>query len=282
MLDRRTFLFAASAVFAPLQVQAGLRERIAARQEERRAGKAKSSRPVTVSYGPALLDIYAPQDARNAPVFIHVHGGGWRNGNRKYVQSKPEWFTKNGWVFVSIDYRLLPEAPVIVQAKDVEAAYRWVRANIGQHGGDPSRIAVSGHSAGCHLVALTGCRGGLAGAKALVLSDVDVYDIAAQAERNGLRSMHKEAFSDPALWAELSPITYASGYKHMPMLIAWSRVKGHKRSALEFAAALRKGGTHVETFDGSSYSHFSINRKFGNENGGMTGATMDFLSRHVG
>jgi hypothetical protein len=114
-----------------------------------------------------------------------------------------------------------------------------------------------------------------------VLSDVDVYDIAAQAERNGLRSMHKEAFSDPALWAELSPITYASTAKHMPILIAWSRVKGHKRSALDFAAALKKGGTHVETFDGSSYSHFSINRNFGNENGGVTAASMDFLNRFV-
>ena len=281
MLDRRSFLLAASAMLFTIPAEAGLRERIAARQQERRVGKAKSIKPVTVSYGPALLDIYAPQNAGNVPVFIHVHGGGWKNGNRKYVQSKPEWFLKNGWVFVSIDYRLLPEAPVTTQAKDVEAAYRWVRANIGQHGGDPARIAISGHSAGCHLVALTGCRGGLPGAAALVLSDVDIYDIARQAERNGLRSMHKEAFSDPALWAELSPITYASTTRHMPILIAWSRVKGHKRSALEFAAALEKGGTHVETFDGSSYSHFSINRNFGKESGGVTAATMDFLNRFV-
>ena len=281
MLDRRTFLLAASALFVALPAEAGLRERISARKEERLIGKAASAKPVTVSYGPALLDIYAPDNARNAPVFIHVHGGGWKNGNRKYVQSKPEWFTQNGWVFVSIDYRLLPEAPVTVQAKDVEAAYAFVRANVGRYGGDPSCIAVSGHSAGCHLVALTGCRGGLAGAKALVLSDVDVYDIAAQAERNGLRSMHKEAFPDPALWSELSPITYASTAKRMPMLIAYSRMKGHKRTALEFAAALKKGGTHAEIFDGSSYSHFSINRNFGNENGGVTAATMDFLERFV-
>ena len=50
----------------------------------------------------------------------------------------------------------------------VEPGYRLL-ANIGQHGGDSARIAVSGHSAGCHLVALTGCRGGLPGAAALVL-----------------------------------------------------------------------------------------------------------------
>jgi acetyl esterase/lipase len=282
MLHRRTFLLAAAALLLAFPAESGLRERLLERraQSNGRAGGGKL-KPVTESYGPALLDIFAPQNGRNMPVFIHVHGGGWRNGNRKYVQSKPEWFTGNGWVFVSIDYRLLPQAPVTTQAKDVEAAYRWVRSNISQYGGDPSRIAVAGHSAGCHLVALTGCRGGLPGAKALVLSDVDVYDIAAQAERNGLRPMHKEAFPDPALWPELSPITYASTRRHMPMMVIYSRVRGHKRSAAEFAAALKKGGTHAELYDGSAYSHFSINRDFGAEKGGVTAATMDFLSRFV-
>lgn len=280
MFHRRAFLFAAAASFLAAPAHAGLRERLAARREERQNGKGAALKPVTADYGPALLDIYTPANARNAPVFIHVHGGGWRNGNRKYVQSKPEWFTKNGWVFVSIDYRLLPQAPVTTQANDVETAFSWVKANIGQHGGDPSRIAVSGHSAGCHLVALTGCRGGLPGAKALVLSDVDVYDISAQAERGALKQVHKDAFPDPALWAELSPITYASNAR-VPMLIAYSRVRGHKRSATEFAAAVKKGGAHVELFDGSAYSHFSINRDFGSESNSITAATMDFLARYV-
>lgn len=281
MFQRRTLLLAAIAAIVSPGAYAFERKQAIRDKPGRKAERRKQAlKPVTQSYGPALLDIYRPEGTANAPVFIHVHGGGWRNGTRKYVQSKPDWFVKNGWVFVSIDYRMLPDAPVAMQADDVAAGYRWVRDNIRHFGGDASRLVVSGHSAGCHLVALTGCRGDLAGAKALVLCDVDVYDIQAQADRNALRQVHKDAFSDPAQWKALSPITYAN-VPRMPMLIAYSRVRGHERSAIEFSAALKKGGTHVELFDGSRYSHFSINRSFGAESGGFTAATMDFLKRFV-
>jgi acetyl esterase/lipase len=246
-------------------------------KDQQNAGRIK---PITKSYGPALLDIHAPQGAANAPVFVHVHGGAWRIGTRKFVQSKPTWFVKHGWVFVSIDYRKLPQAPVATQADDVAAAYRWVQANIAQYGGNPSRIAVSGHSAGCHLTALTGCRGDLQGAKALVLCDVDVYDIQALADRRGLRKLHKEAFPGPTQWKALSPTTFADR-PHMPMLVVYSNVRGHKRSATEFANALKQSGTQAELYDGSAYNHFSINRSFGEEEGGFTGATMAFLKKYV-
>ncbi len=283
MLDRRTLLLSLAIAGAfPQFANAGVLEKLKARREQQAADKPNNKRikPITLDYGPALLDVYAPEGATRLPVFIHLHGGGWRNGTRTYVQSKPAWFVKNGWVFVSIDYRMLPEAPVSTQADDVAAAYRWVRKHIGEYGGDASRIVVSGHSAGCHLTALTGCRGDLNGAKALVLCDVDVYDIREQADRDALRQVHKDAFSDPSQWKALSPITYATR-PHMPMLIAYSSVRGHKRSAVEFSAALKKGGTNVELYDGSAYSHFSINRGFGNETGGFTGATMAFLDKYV-
>lgn len=283
MLNRRNFVSAAFfASLLPTAAQAGLRERIQARKAEKQAQPGRAANPVTLDYGPALLDIYAPNGASNLPVFIHIHGGGWRNGNRKHVQSKPDWFVRNGYVFVSIDYRLLPEAEVATQAKDVEKAYAFVRANIAQYGGDPARIAVSGHSAGCHLAALTGIRGGLPGAKALVLCDVDVYDIAKQAERGALRNVHKQEFTDPSQWKALSPMTYVGTRRHPPVLIAYSRVKGHKQSALEFAAKLKAAGTRTEVFDGSAYSHAAINKGFGAETGGYTAATMAFLDSALG
>ena len=282
MLTRRHFLAASFiSTLVPAAAEAGLRERIQSRKNSKNNEATSGVKPVTLDYGPALLDVYSQDGGSNLPVFIHVHGGGWRNGNRKYVQSKPEWFVRNGWVFVSIDYRMLPEAEVATQAEDVEAAYAYVRANIAEHGGDPARIAVSGHSAGCHLTALTGMRGGLPGAKALVLCDVDVYDIAAQAGRGALRNVHKKAFHDPSQWSALSPVTHVGSRRHPPVLIAYSKVRGHKRSALEFAARLEAVGTKTEVFDGSAYSHFAINRNFGEETGGFTAATMDFLSRTV-
>jgi acetyl esterase/lipase len=279
MLNRRFLLIStALATLIPRVAQAGLRDRLKAQREGDETGKTKKSSPVTVDYGPALLDIYAPEGARNLPVFMHVHGGAWKFGSRKNVQAKPRWFMDQGYVFVSIDYRMLPDAHVATQADDIEAAYAYVRTHIAKHGGDPARIAVSGHSAGCHLVALAGMRGGLPGTKALVLNDVDVYDIQRQADIGVLRDLHYEAFPDKALWKTLSPATYVAGRTHPPVFIAYSKIKSHKQSAIEFTEKLRAAGTQVSLYDGSAYSHFAINRNFGNEENGLTGAVKAFLA----
>ncbi|MGH3281896.1 MAG: alpha/beta hydrolase, partial [Trebonia sp.] len=58
-----------------------------------------------------------------------------------------------GWVGVTITYRLAPEFTWPSGAQDVAAAVAWVRDNIASYGGDPSRIVVAGHSAGCVHVA---------------------------------------------------------------------------------------------------------------------------------
>jgi acetyl esterase/lipase len=289
MLTRRSFAVSLAA-FTLLPALAEARERgelLRRWREKRKAGaqaeaaakrQGKSNDKVTVSYGPAKLDIYAAPGAKGQPVVMFVHGGGWENGNRGYVQKKPEFFLKNGYVFVSIDYRMLPEADVATQAKDVEAAYAYVRANIARHGGDPARIAVMGHSAGCHLAALTGIRGGLPGVAALVLNDSEAYDVAAAASSGRKDRIYGKAFPDPALWRALSPVTYSGAGRHPAVLIAYSKFRGHREAAQSFAAKLKAAGTKVTLYDGRAYSHFSINRSFGTEEGGMTGATMEFLS----
>ena len=243
---------------------------------------ARAARPVTLSYGPAKLDVYAPLNANGLPVLFFIHGGGWKNGTRKYVQSKPEFFLNKGYVFVSIDYRMLPQAEVAVQAQDVEAAFAYVRANIGKYGGDPDRIAVMGHSAGCHLAALTGLRGGLPGVAALVLNDVENYDLEAFMKAGRKPWLYGEAFSDPAQWHVLSPTTYISSGRHPPIMIAYSSVRGHQEAATTFARKLKAAGASVSVYDGRAYSHFAINRGFGDEEGGMTGATMAFLKGVLG
>ena len=60
-----------------------------------------------------LIDIYpGPTGDNRAPVIIFVHGGGWRIGSRRGVHFKPEFFWNAGYLFCSIDYRLLPDNPV--------------------------------------------------------------------------------------------------------------------------------------------------------------------------
>jgi hypothetical protein len=109
------------------------------------------------------LDVHTAGDEsgtadHGAPVLVFVHGGGFVGGD-KHVPGMPmydhigAWAVRNDWVGVTITYRLAPEHTWPSGAQDVAAAVQWVRDNIAAYGGDPSRIVLVGHSAGCVHVA---------------------------------------------------------------------------------------------------------------------------------
>jgi len=101
-----------------------------------------------------VLDIYAPAGAKNLPVVFWIHGGGWQQGDKTDVKLKPQWFMDHGFVFVSTNYRLLPEVDMGTLIRDVAKAAGWVSKHIAEHGGDPKRVLVGGHSAGAQLAAI--------------------------------------------------------------------------------------------------------------------------------
>ncbi len=103
-----------------------------------------------------VLDIYTPERAPDGclPVMFWIHGGGWQTGDKSDVALKPKVLTERGFVFVSTNYRLLPEVEMDVLIRDVATSLGWVHRNIAGYGGDPTRIFVGGHSAGAQLAAL--------------------------------------------------------------------------------------------------------------------------------
>ncbi|QKW33472.1 alpha/beta hydrolase [Actinomadura sp. NAK00032] len=114
-----------------------------------------------LSYGPAgkrnLLDLYRHRSRpTGAPVLIHLHGGGYKSGH-KNSQALPllRHLAERGWVCISANYRLLPEAAEfgdhLVDAKRLIA---WVREHGHSYGADPDRIFLAGSSAGAHLSAM--------------------------------------------------------------------------------------------------------------------------------
>lgn len=115
-----------------------------------------------LSYGEAgrrnRLDVWKkadlPADGK-APVLLQVHGGGWVIGN-KNQQAMPlmSHLCDQGWVCVSINYRLSPRATWPDHIVDVKRALAWVKGNIADHGGDPDFVAITGGSAGGHLSSL--------------------------------------------------------------------------------------------------------------------------------
>lgn len=101
-----------------------------------------------------VLDIYSSKDFKNLPVVFWIHGGGWQTGDKSDVQEKPVYFISRKMVFVSTNYRLLPEVEMGELIRDVAKSLRWVQDNISEYGGDPKQIYVMGHSAGAQLAAI--------------------------------------------------------------------------------------------------------------------------------
>jgi acetyl esterase/lipase len=102
------------------------------------------------------LDIYKPrQPGTNRPVLLQIHGGAWVIG-KKDEQGLPlmAHLAARGWVCVAPNYPLSPKATWPEHLIALKRALAWTRANIAEHGGDPSFIAVTGGSAGGHLAAM--------------------------------------------------------------------------------------------------------------------------------
>ena len=101
-------------------------------------------------------DIYLPKNpiAKPTPCIVMIHGGGWRGGVKGLLKPQSTYFAERGLAAVSIDYRLLDDAPFPACIEDCKAAVRWVRGNAEKYGFDPQRLGVMGGSAGGHLSAM--------------------------------------------------------------------------------------------------------------------------------
>lgn len=106
------------------------------------------------------VDIYRPRKPADkpAPVLVFAHGGAWTNGYKEWMGLMAPSLTAAGIVFVSVSYRLAPEHRWNLMLDDCLDAAAWVHKNIQKFGGDPERLALGGHSAGGHLMALAALR----------------------------------------------------------------------------------------------------------------------------
>ena len=89
-----------------------------------------------------------------APVLIFFYGGGWVKGDRAAYAFAARAFASQGFVVVVPDYRKVPDARFPAFVEDGAEAVRWTHDHIADFGGDPNRIAIAGHSAGAHTVAM--------------------------------------------------------------------------------------------------------------------------------
>jgi acetyl esterase/lipase len=227
------------------------------------------------------LDVYSPAGLKGAPIMVYVHGGAWSRGDKGAVHLKADYFTRAGWVFVSVNYRLPPAGRFPDNVKDVAAAVAWAWSHGAEYGGDRNQIFLLGHSAGCHLASLVATDGRylleaglpLTAIKAVVALDTQAYDIGKVMETRA-PELYEQAFgNDPETHAEASPIYHiAKGKGIPPFLVCYSRGAGQQtnpvraQSAKAFVAALVAAEVRAEWVDASDRDHAAINRQFGDPN----------------
>jgi acetyl esterase/lipase len=231
-----------------------------------------------------VLDIYAPDGGKNLPVVFWIHGGGWQAGDKSDVQIKPRVFAERGFVFVSTNYRLLPEVKMEVLIQDVAKSLGWVHTNISAHGGDPKRIFVMGHSAGAQLAALLciddrylKAEGvGFDVLKGCVPVDGDTYDVPAIIMTAEIRQTvhglplpefgHRVKFgNDPKKHIDLSAVTHVSQGKGIPPFLIL-HVSGHPdvtAQARRLGTALSQAEIPVTVFGASETTHKKLNTDLG-------------------
>lgn len=265
----------------------------------RTAGKANKQSPTDLSYGPHErqgVDFFSPAQpsptlGERPPLIAFVHGGGWSFGNRTQTNHyKPAYFTQQGYAYASIGYRVLPEAEVEEQAKDVARGLRHLREQAETLGFDPDRIVLMGHSAGAHLAALVStdpqyAGEDLAAIAGVILLDGAGYDVAENMRIRGRASrIYDRAFgSDPDRQATLSPISHVAS-PHAPEWLVL-HVAGLARSQSQSVAlgdALIGEGASAEVVAISNSDHGRMNRELGNGSDNAAPHVARFLARLFG
>lgn len=243
---------------------------------------AKTPPPQTLSYGKDSLqgiDLWVPEGAKNAPLVLFVHGGGWKRGSKDNAMGRamPAHMLEQGYAFASIDYRLVPKNTVEEQAADVAAALAHLLKRADSLGIDRGRVVLTGHSAGAHLVALVGTDERYLKKVGLSFADIDgvmpndgaAYDVASQFTMAGprMKATYEQAFgNDPARQQALSPMGQAAEPNAPAFLLLHVQRADAVDQSNRLAEALKAGGTAVEIagFAGDGLKgHMEINRKLG-------------------
>jgi len=251
----------------------------------------------TLAYGSDRLQTldYWPGATPDAPLVVFVHGGGWKRGDKNMMRGsdKLEHWQAAGYAVASLDYRLVPANTVEEQGADVAGAIAYLKANAARLGFDGNRVAMVGHSAGAHLVALVGTDPqylraaglGLDAVRGIVPLDGAAYNVPDQMDENArlMGNTYEQAFgTDPVRQRSLSPTVHAAGPNAPEFLILHVQREDGQRQARELAAALVQAGTPatVQGFAGRGLrGHMQINRNLGQPDYPATPVVDAFLAR---
>lgn len=251
-----------------------------------------------------VLDIYTPENntETSLPVMFWIHGGAWRVGDKSDVALKPKVLTEKGFIFVSTNYRLLPDVEMDELIRDVARSIGWVHKNIAKYGGDPKRIFVGGHSAGAQLAALICTDERYLGEQAVSFDvlkgcipvDGDTYDIPKIIMTAELRQAlyggkmftfgHRQKFgNDPEKHVDFSAVTHvAKGKGIPPFLVFYFPGNPETRAqAQRLGEVLKESEIPVTLYGKRDSNHGRLNNDLGKANDPATQELYKFLDSLV-
>ncbi len=247
----------------------------------RTADKIKTESDITyskVDNQELKLDIAYPDGKGPYPAIVCVHGGAWHFGKRTDLDWMPRWFVPEGYVVVTISYRLLPEGKFPAPVEDCKTAVRWLRADAEKYHIDKDRIGAVGFSAGGHLVCMLGVtdsKDGFDGkqlpgysskVQAVVSffgpTDLSLFGGDFAAENTTFVPMLGATYKDkPELYRKASPITYvkrnAPPFLFMHGTKDWLVPIEHSRKMMD---KLKEAGGKPEIFEVKDEGHGDWNR----------------------
>lgn len=235
-------------------------------------------RTLAAGDAPIPVRIYTPRGARTPlPVLVYFHGGGFLAGSiESHDGTVRELAHRAGCVAVSVGYRLAPEHPYPAPFDDCIAALGWVGANAGEIGGDATRLAIGGDSAGANLCAAVALanrdRGGPPLACQLLVYPVVTPACATESMTTNGTGYMLTADSMRWMWAAylagagrhddpyVAPIAAASFAGLPPAVIITAEFDPLRDEGEAFARALAAGGvpTTVSRYGGQIHGFFSM------------------------
>jgi acetyl esterase/lipase len=224
-------------------------------------GSCRITKHKNISYLPAdekfkkaelKLDVFSPKNtSTKKDVFIFLHGGGWSHGKKFLYGFFGKRMARKDVVGVIANYPLSPDADYNDMAVASAKAVKWVREHIDQYGGDPSRIFISGHSAGGHLAALIsvkdeyfqelGLKDPIKGVILIDAAGLDMYNYLKTQDARGDKHYQGAFGTDPAKWKDASPIYFL--HKGVPPMLIFTGQKTYpniKESNQRFVTELAK------------------------------------------
>jgi acetyl esterase/lipase len=231
-----------------------------------------------------ILDVYRLDGAKDLPVLIFIHGGGWTSGNKNIYGYLGNTFARLGLVTVIANYRLTDNSPGRVvhpgHIEDVARAFAWTYATIADYGGNPEKIFVSGHSAGGHLVSLLAVDPRYLGAHDLSLENIaGVISLSGVYDVRGIPAIFGD---DPEQRRDASPIFHVGDWPPPPFQVLYgeNNLPGLGPQAVMFYEALAGLPSEADLIEFPGRTHGTMISRIGTPGDEVTETMMCFLINH--